>query len=97
MGFAVALLLFCSHAAIPADDAAGQLMLTLGLQVHDGARDAVHSEQVLAIQVRGSPRCSAQMRLQGSICSICCTTKIRRSLFMWYMWRIADVDTEVLE
>lgn len=28
---------------------------------------------------------------------MCCTAKFCRSLFMWYMWRIADVDTEVLE
>lgn len=27
----------------------------------------------------------------------CHTAKCRRSLFMWYMWRIADVETEVLE
>ena len=25
------------------------------------------------------------------------TADLCRSLFMWYMWRIADVDTEVLE
>jgi hypothetical protein len=59
-----------SHAVIPADDVNGRLMLTLGLQVHDGARDAVHSEQLFAIQVRGSPQCRVQLRLQGSTCSV---------------------------
>jgi len=59
-----------SHAVIPADDTAGQSMLTQGLQVHDGARDAVHSEQVLAIQVRRSPQCRAQLHLQGKLCSV---------------------------
>lgn len=71
-------------------------MLTLGLQVHDGTRDAVYSEQVFAIQVRGSPRRRAQLR-RAVFAPSCCTANLCRSLFMWYMWRIADVDTEVLE
>jgi predicted MFS family arabinose efflux permease len=54
-------------------------------QIHEREGDAGHSVAVLALQVRVSPP------LQ-----VLHTAKLRRSLFMWYMWRIEDVDVSVL-
>jgi len=56
---------------------------------------------MLSIASKFSPyRCvnlRVAKRLQYGICFLVTQLKLSRSLFMWYMWRIADVETAVLE
>jgi DNA-3-methyladenine glycosylase II len=60
-------------------------------QIYDRARDARHGFQVQAIQVR--------LSLPQTLLYTHTLTHLlaARSLFMWYMWRIADVDLTVLQ
>ena len=60
-------------------------------------------QEMLSIASKFSPYRCVDLRVPGAlqlaICSVLLHIKLIlcRSLFMWYMWRIADVDTEVLE
>ena len=61
-------------------------------------------QEMLSIASKFSPYRCVDLRSAERSCTYranyalsCFTTNLCRSLFMWYMWRIADVDTEVLE
>lgn len=65
------------------------------MQIHVRTRNARPRIQILALQVRASPRQRA--RHTTTINNRKTTDTLCRSLFMWYMWRIEDVDISVLQ
>jgi hypothetical protein len=75
-----------------------QAVLTFATQIHVGARNAGLGVQIFALQVRSSP-----LQLHCVTINKIFTkkktplTRLCRSLFMWYMWRIEDVDISVLQ
>lgn len=68
--------------------------LTPASQIHERARYAVYSCQILAVQVCGLWLGVAFLRPVKSMAN---TYSLNRSLFMWYMWRIGDVDVSVMQ
>lgn len=62
-------------------------------QIHVRTRNARPRVQILALQVRASPL----QRARNTVNNGKITDTLRRSLFMWYMWRIEDVDISVLQ
>jgi hypothetical protein len=70
-------------------------------QIHDRTRNAQPRIQILALQVRPSPLQGLGTTMDQLHYSCHHTTlltpQLYRSLFMWYMWRIVDVDTSAMQ
>jgi hypothetical protein len=61
------------------------------VQIHVRGRDVIHGLQILALQVRLSP---PALHIEGYTLT---EVSVARSLFMWYMWRIVDVDVSAMQ